>query len=326
MIITKTPYRISFFGGGTDLKIWYEENEGFILSTSINKYCTLVVRELEPSIPYNFRVVWRELEEENNINKIKHPIIREAIKQFPKTNKLSVYHEGDLSSNSGIASSSAFTCGILKALNELNQVEITKRELVKQAIFLEREILNEAGGIQDQIATGFGGFNYIKIGKNGDFCLNPVQISNENLQNLQNHLMLFFTGIKRNASTISAEQINNTKIRQQDLTEIAKMPLLGLKMIESTNPDFEGFGKLLHEGWLLKKNLSSKISNNIIDNIYDLAIRNGALGGKLLGAGGGGFIIIFAKPEHQKQIANALTEYDHIPFAFEEKGCHLFKI
>ena len=324
MIITKTPYRISFFGGGTDLKEWYSENGGFILSTSINKYCNLIIRKLEPSISYNFRVIWKEIEQEDNVNKIKHPIVREAIKLFGLQNKLSVYHEGDLPGNSGIASSSAFACGIIKALKFLNNEEISKKDLAKQAILIEREILQEAGGIQDQIATSFGGFNYIEIKQSGDFNVKPVDISPKVLKRLQKNMLFVFTGIQRNSAEHSTSKQDNIKNKKQDLLEMSKMPLMALKMLEDEN--FEDFGRLLHETWLLKRELASKISNNIIDDIYDKAMKNGALGGKLLGAGGGGFVLLFAKPENHQNIKNELSNFHFVDFEFENKGCHLLSL
>lgn len=321
MIITKTPYRISFFGGGTDLKEWYQENGGHILSTSINKYCNLIVRDINPCIPYNFRILWKEIEEIESVNKIKHPIVREAIKLFGMDRKLSIYHEGDLPGNSGIASSSAFSCGIVSALNSLNGTELSKKEVVQWAIKIEREILLESGGIQDQIATGYGGFNYIKIEQNGDFYVNPVNANPDLIKNLQSHLMLFYTGIQRFSSDVSVSKSNNLQNKKQDLTEMSKMPLMALQMLQNQN--FEDFGKLLHETWLLKKGLSTKVSNDLIDDMYEVGMKNGALGGKLLGAGGGGFVLFFAKPENHEKIAKALENFYLINFEFENKGCHL---
>jgi len=319
MIVTKTPYRISFFGGGTDYPVWYEKFGGDILSTTINHYCYITLKDLSPFFDYKYRVIWRNLDLAKTIDEIKHPVVREVLKKFNITKNLNIHYDGDLPARSGIGSSSAFTCGFIKTIYTLLNTDIDKKQLALEAIDLEQNILKENIGIQDQIATAFGGLNHIKIKKDGDFVVNPISLKNKDFALLQEHMLLFFTGLTREASDIAAEQISQTKKKEHELLKIQEMAIEALKILNQQNIDFDSFGKLLHESWMLKKSLTNKISNNQIDYLYDTAKNNGAIGGKLLGAGGGGFLLIYAKPENHQKIRDSL-QLMNVPFTFSDRG------
>jgi D-glycero-alpha-D-manno-heptose-7-phosphate kinase len=322
MIITKSPYRISFFGGGTDYHTWYQEHGGAFLSTSIDKYVYITLRKMKPFFNHKYHVVWRQIEQTLTIDEIQHPVVREAFRLYNTQNeRLSLHYEGDLPGQSGIGSSSAFTCAIIQAMHALFNKHVTKFDIAKQAIHLERDILKEAVGVQDQIATAVGGFNHVTIDTNGNFAIHPLVLTQDVIDTLTSHMLLFFTGLQRNASEIASEQISSSPItKKNELHTMAEMVGEGVKILLGEKVDYQSFGKLLHESWLLKRGLTSKITNNIIDDIYSKALNNGAIGGKLLGAGGGGFMLIFAEPHTHKAILNALSELLYIPFQFEDEG------
>jgi D-glycero-alpha-D-manno-heptose-7-phosphate kinase len=318
MIITKTPYRISFFGGGTDYHTWYENHGGSVLSTSINHYSYIIIRSLPKFFDYNYKISWREIEYVNSFEEIKHPVVRESFRKYLPNSFVSLHHEADLPARSGLASSSAFACGLIKAIYKFKNEDISSEELAKKAIEMERDILKENVGVQDQIATSFGGFNHVIINKDGSFKVNPVNASGEAISGLESHMLLFFTGITRLASEIAGEQIKTANQKITELTRMNEMVKEGMELAKKAR--FEDFGKLLHESWLLKRALSAKISNNTIDEIYNSALSNGAMGGKLLGAGGGGFMLIFAKPENHSRIRKTLGNLIEIPFKFSKTG------
>jgi len=323
MIITKTPYRISFFGGGTDYHAWYEEFGGQVLSTTINHYCWISIRELSPFFDYNYRVAWRHLDIAKNINDIKHPVVKALLKEFNIKQHLNIHYDGDLPAQSGIGSSSAFACGFIKAIYQLQNLNISTKELAKAAINLEKNILKENVGIQDQIATAFGGLNHIKIKKSGDFTVNKIKAAPASIESLQDHLLLFSTGIFRDASDIAGDQIKKVKKNKNELFRISEMVDEGIEILKAKDFNADSFGKLLHDSWILKKGLSSKISMDVIDDAYNAAISSGAIGGKLLGAGGGGFLLIYAKPQNHKKIISTLHKLTLVPFRFSDKGAEL---
>lgn len=322
MIITKSPYRISFFGGGTDYHTWYEKHGGAFLSTSIDKYCYVTLRRMKPFFEHKYRVVWRKIEEVVDIDLIEHPIVREAFRLYHCENeRLSLHYEGDLPGRSGIGSSSAFTCAVIQAVHALKEIRFTKTDIAKKAIHLEREVLKEAVGIQDQIAAAIGGFNKVMISQNGHFTVQPMMISQEVISTLEKHMLLFFTGLQRTASEVAAEQIQTAPVQKEnELKRMAEMVDEAQNILFADDIDYRLFGKLLHESWLLKRSLTSKISNSAIDAFYQKALNSGAIGGKLLGAGGGGFMLIFAEPDAHEAIRNALSDLLHIPFSFESDG------
>lgn len=320
MIITRTPLRISFFGGGTDYPVWYKENGGAVLSTTINKYCYINCRYLPPFFNYKYRIRYVEREETQTIDDIKHNSVRECLKFANIDSGIEMVHTSDIPARSGVGSSSAFTAGFLQALNALNGRMITKRQLAHDAINVEHNLIKENVGAQDQVAVVFGGLNRIDFGGDDDFSVSPITITKEKTELLQNHLMLFFSGFSRNASDIAAEQIKKTSALKNELREMKGMVDKAVEILNSDSCDIKEFGKLLHESWKIKRGLTHMISSNEIDAIYETARRAGALGGKLLGAGGGGFVLIFAEPEIQSGIKEKLKDTLYVPFRFEKLG------
>ena len=309
MIISRTPYRISFFGGGTDFKEWYSEHGGRILSTTINHYCYITCRHLPPFFEERTRLIWSKIESVLTLEDLTHPAGREVLK-YLNEDAVEVMHSGDLPARSGLGSSSAFTVGLLNAVHALKGNQVEREQLVLEAIKIERDILKENVGIQDQVACAIGGFNKTTILPNGEFRIDAMEASEE----FQSHFLLFFTGIVRNSSDIAREQIKEIQNKTKELKEMASM------VDSAMRGSMEDFGRLLHESWLIKRTLSKSISTEFIDDIYQRGIRAGAIGGKLLGAGGGGFILFFAKPEQHGAIKKALDFLLHVPFKFESEG------
>ena len=322
MIISKTPFRISFFGGGTDYPVWYEEHGGAVLSTSIDKYCYITVRYLPPFFEHKYRIVYSIVEGVKNISEIKHPVVRELLKYFNIEKGLEVHHDGDLPARSGLGSSSAFTVGMLNSLYALKGNIISKYELAKQAINVERNILKENVGSQDQVAVACGGFNKITFYKDHSFRVEPMTLQKERILQLEKHLMLIFTGFSRFASDIAAEQIKNTCERKKELNAMKQMVDHAVEILNGGR-DIAEFGKLLNESWQIKKCLSSKISSRELDDLYENALKHGAIGGKLLGAGGGGFMLLFVRPECREKLSDSLKEYLEVKFSFDNEGSQI---
>jgi len=322
MIISRTPFRISFFGGGTDYPVWYKKNGGVVLSTTINKYCYIVLRYFPPFFSNKHRIVWSQIELVNNVNKIQHPVVKVVLK-FLKINKgIEIHHIGDLPAKTGLGSSSAFTVGLLNSLYALNGSIFSKERLAKEAIHIERDILKENVGSQDQMAVAYGGFNKIYFNGNDEFKVEPIIVTRDRISQLENHLMLYFTGFSRIASEVAKDQIKNTPQKSKELTLMYQMVDEAIDILKGKRSILE-FGKLLNESWQIKKTLSDKISNSEIDNIYEKALRAGAVGGKLLGAGGGGFMIFFVAPENQPKVRKALKGLLEVPFNFEKDGSQI---
>lgn len=320
MIITRTPFRISFFGGGTDYPIWYKKNGGSVLSTSINKYCYITCRPLPPFFDYKYRVAYSKLETSKNTKNIEHPSVRELLNFVDLKNiGVSISYDADLPARSGLGSSSAFTVGLLNALHGLKGQIRNKYQLAMDAIHVEQKLIKENVGSQDQVIAAYGGLNRIDFANGGDITVLPITISQKRLKELQDSLMIFFTGFSRNASDIAAEQIKMTLTKNNELKLMHQMVDQALEILNS-NQNINKFGELLHESWQIKRQLTPKISNPAIDKIYETAIKTGATGGKLLGAGGGGFMLIFAQPKYQKKIRQKLGKLIHVPFAFENSG------
>jgi D-glycero-alpha-D-manno-heptose-7-phosphate kinase len=320
MIISRTPYRISFFGGGTDYHTWYQAHGGAVLSTTINHYCYLTCRYLPPFFKEKSRIVWSQIEKVMDNAEIEHPAVRAVLDYVANDdNGVEISHSGDLPARAGLGSSSAFTVGLLNAMNALQGRMSNKRELACEAVHVEREVLKENVGVQDQIATAYGGFNRITILQNGDFAVEPVILPAARLEELQSHFLLFFTGVSRTASDVAKEQVKVIATKQQELKAMRAL------VDEATNVVLHGanlldFGRLLHESWQLKRSLSSHISPAFVDDIYVKARKVGALGGKLLGAGGGGFMLFFAPPSQHESIRRALSNLLWVPFQFETGG------
>lgn len=324
MIISKTPYRISFFGGGTDYPAWYLKEGGAVLSTTIDKYCYISCRFLPPFFNIKHRVVWSHIETVSTISEILHPAVREGLRflDFDDSVGLEIHHQGDLPARTGIGSSSSFTVGLIKALTALRGQLVGKHDLALKAIELEQNILKENVGSQDQVAAAYGGFNVIHLFQNGDIRVEPVTIPVSRISELESRLLLFYTGTSRVASEIAANIIANFQNRQAVLHQMRCMVDQALSILNS-HENLDSFGKLLHENWMLKRELSSEVTTPLIDDIYKTAIENGALGGKLLGAGNTGFIVFYVPPEKQASVKQALSAYLHVPFKFENEGSTL---
>jgi len=322
MIISRTPFRISFFGGGTDYPIWYRENGGAVLATTINKYCYITCRYLPPFFEHKSRILWSLIERVKDTAEIQHPAVRETLTFMNIKEGVEIHHDGDLPARSGLGSSSSFTVGILHALYALKGIMPSKRQLALDAIHIEQERLKENVGSQDQISAAFGGFNRIDFGVENDFRVSPIILPKERLQFLQDYLMFFFTGLSRTASEIAGAQIKATPQKKQELNTMYQMVDEAVNLLIS-NADLSEFGKLLHETWQLKRSLTDHISTPQIDEIYETARRAGAIGGKLLGAGGGGFIIFFVRPEEQHKVKEVLKHLLYVPFRFESSGSQI---
>jgi len=320
MVISRTPFRISFFGGGTDYPVWYKENRGAVLSTTINKYCYISCRYLPPFFDYKYRIRYSLREETHSIFQIKHPSARECLKFLNISKGIEMMHTSDIPAQSGIGSSSAFTVGFLNALYALIGKMVTKRQLSRDAINIEQNLIKENVGSQDQVAAAFGGFNKIEFGGEKGFYVYPITITKKKMDLLQDYLMLFFTGFSRNASDIASEQIKNTPRKKKELQAMKEMVEEAVKILNRESNDIEDFGKLLHESWKIKRTLTDFISTSKIDEIYETGLSAGALGGKLLGAGGGGFIMFFAHPEDQPLIKERLKDFLYVPFRFDNLG------
>lgn len=322
MIITRTPYRISFFGGGTDHPIWYEKNGGAVLSASINKYCYISCRFLPPFFKHKHRIVYSEQENVNHINDIDHPSVRECMRYTKQKQGLEIHHDGDLPAMSGLGSSSSFTVGLLHALSGLNGEMKTKLQLALDAIHVEQNMIKENVGSQDQTIAAFGGFNKIDFGEDKKISVTPITISPDRFNEFQSHLLLFFTDFSRKASDIEAEKLKNFKDKNKELQAITAMVQEGVDILRSKE-DIGNFGKLLGESWKLKRSLAPVVSTSKIDAIYETGVKAGAIGGKLLGAGGGGFMLFFAPPEKHKKIKAKLNRFLNVPFSIDYSGSQI---
>jgi D-glycero-alpha-D-manno-heptose-7-phosphate kinase len=320
MIITRTPFRVSFFGGGTDYPAWYREHGGSVLSTSINRYCYITCRRLPPFFDHKHRIVYSIIESVKNNHDIVHPSVRNVFEWANVTDGLEIHHDGDLPARSGLGSSSSFTVGLLHALTALKGEIITKEKLAMNAIHIEQNLIKENVGSQDQISAAFGGFNRIDFKFNDTFEVSPIVLPSEKRKELSNHLMLIFSGFSRLASTIAKSQIDNIKNKHNELKMMQSMVSEAIKILQNKNEPIESFGKLLDESWRYKRSLSDRVSSPEIDELYNVALRAGAIGGKILGAGGGGFLLLFAKPEIQPKIKILLNNLIHVPFDFEDDG------
>lgn len=322
MIISRTPFRISFFGGGSDYPGYYKESGGAVLSVSIDKFCYISCRLLPPFFDHKYLIVYTKRETVDKISDIQHPSVRETIRFMKENRGLSIHHEGDLPARTGIGSSSAFTVGLLNALHALKGKIVSKKQLALEAIHIEQNMIKENVGSQDQVIAAFGGLNKIEFRKDSNIEVTPITISTDKLNFLQKHLMLFFTGFSRISSEVAAEHIKAIPRKKRDLKLMHSMVDEAVGIL-NTHKNFDDFGKLLHENWNLKRSLTGKVSNPYIDDIYQTARSAGAIGGKLLGAGGGGFMIFFAKPQQQNKIREKLKNLLCAPFKFEYSGSQI---
>jgi len=323
MIISRTPFRISFFGGGTDYPVWYKQHGGAVLATSINKYSYITCRNLPPFFDYKYRILYSKTELTKNIADIQHPAVHATLDFMDIHQGLEIHHDGDLPARSGLGSSSSFTVGLLHVLYAQKGKVVTKRRLALDAIHIEQDILKENVGAQDQTSAAFGGFNKIEFGGEQQIQVRPITINQKKCHLLQDHLMLFFTGFSRFASEIACEQIKKTPDKQIELRKMQEMVDDAINILNGGDSDISDFGKLLHDSWTIKRNLTDKISTPEIDNIYNTARESGAIGGKLLGAGGGGFILFFVEPERQPAVRESLKNLLYVPFKFDTTGSQI---
>ncbi len=329
MIISKTPYRISFFGGGSDYPEWYLKNGGTVISSTINKYIYISCRELPPYFDHKHRIVYSIVEEVKKIEEIKHRVVKYAIKNILKKKNsklgLEIHYDGDFPSRTGMGSSSSFVVGLLNVLNNFFNTNVSKKFLADQSINLEQNILKEVVGSQDQIASSFGGFNEITFNKSGTYKISPLITQKKDLEKLENNLMLVFAGVRENSRTaneIAKTFVNKlTNEKKKNILEIIQHTKVAKKLLKSKN--FNEFGELLNETWKLKKDLSSYVSNSKINDIYDYGIKCGATGGKLLGAGGSGFFLFYVPKANKNFFNKKFKNFIKVPFKFEKKGTRI---
>ncbi|MHC1729355.1 MAG: kinase [Syntrophobacteraceae bacterium] len=325
MVITKTPYRISFFGGGTDYPKWYMKEGGAVLSTTIDKYCYITCRIFPAYFNVKFRIVWSHIENACSVSEILHPAVREGIRYIglDKMNGdcLEIHHNGDLPARSGMGSSSTFAVGLIKALKAMRSEMIGKHELALKAMELEQDILRENVGSQDQVAAAYGGLNIIRFSSKGRIQVEPVIISPSRIAEIEARLMLFYTGSSRLSSEVAGEVIASLDKKQEIIHKMGSLVEPACSIL--INGNLDDFGRMLHENWQLKRSISDVVSNPTIDSIYDRAMKNGALGGKLLGAGSTGFMLFYVPPEKQKKVRDALGGFIHVPFKIEGQGSQI---
>lgn len=318
MIITKTPFRMSFFGGGTDLPQFFEKYRGAVLSTSFDKYVYVTVRHLPRFFEYTTELIYSKSERISKLDDMEHPMVRNAMKML-NMKELHIAYDADLPARTGLGTSSTFAVGLLNAFYCLKGEYRSKKQLADDAIYLERTLCNEAGGWQDQIAAAFGGFNRINFGSNG-YHVNPVIIKPERKKQLNENLMLFFTGFKRYSAEIQKSTVCSIGDTQKQLFRMLDLVDEAQCILENNESDLDEFGKLLDATWRLKRQTGSKVSTGSIDVLYEKGIKAGALGGKLLGAGGGGFLLFYVRPDKQESVRNALSDLMEVPFEFERSG------
>ena len=322
MIISRTPFRISFFGGGTDYPAWYLKHGGAVLSTTFDKYCYITCRELPPFFDHKYRIAYSVVENAKNISDIKHPAARAVLQEMGFDRGLEIHVDADLPARSGLGSSSSFVVGLLNSLYALKGQRLSRDFLAHEAIRIEQEVIGESVGSQDQTAAAYGGFNVIHFQQDGGLKVTPIILAADRKQLLNNHLMLFFTGFSRIASEIAKDKIANLDKKVNELQRMRRMVDEALDIL-SNDRDICLFGELLHTAWACKQSLSDKVSSSQIDTIYETARKAGAIGGKLLGAGGGGFMLLFVKPENHSQVREALQGFVHVPFQFEATGSQI---
>lgn len=319
MIITRTPFRISFFGGGTDYPTWFQQHGGVVVATTIDKYCYISCRYLPPFFEHKYRIVYSRIENVVDPAEIQHPAVRAVLQHMGCKNGLEIHHDGDLPARSGLGSSSSFTVGLLNVLKALEGRYISNDELATLAIRIEQDVIEENVGSQDQISAAYGGFNRIEFLRDGGFRVDPIILQKDRLESFQDNLMLFFTGFSRIASEIAKSKIDNIRHRQAELMRMKEMADESISILNGSG-SLDVFGHLLDQGWQYKKSLSDKVSTAEIDQMYAAAREAGALGGKLLGAGGGGFMLFFVRPEDQPRVRERLSKLIHVPFRFENSG------
>lgn len=322
MIVSRTPFRISLFGGGTDYPSWSREHGGAVLATSIDKYCYLTCRYLPPFFEHRYRVVYSKIENCHTIDEISHPAAREVLRFMQMDRGVEIHHDGDLPARSGMGSSSAFTVGLLHALYALKGRMPSKHQLAMESIRVEQEMVKETVGSQDQVMAAYGGLSYVLFHPNGEITVRPMALAYDRVRELNAHLMLFYTGIKRTAAEVAKSYVDQISEKQRQLHRLRQMVDESIAILNNGN-DLSAFGDLLHDAWLAKRSLSAHVTNSDVDDIYEAARAAGARGGKLTGAGGGGFMLLFAPPSRHEAIRQRLNKLLHVPFEFEFNGSQI---
>ena len=322
MIISRTPYRISFFGGGTDYPGWYLKHGGSVLATAIDKYCYITCRYLPPFFEHRNRIVYSKIESVSSIDEIQHPAVRETLRFLNIERGIEIHHDGDLPARSGMGSSSSFTVGLLNSLYALKGIMPSKHQLLTESLHIEQNMIKETVGSQDQTLAAYGGFNHVNFMQNGDVSVRPVIMNAEAMHHFNDHLMLFYTGIKRTAADVADSYVPNIEDKKRQLRIMKDLVEEALTVL-GRGGDFTEFGTLLHEAWQAKRSLSARVSNTQVDDMYEAALTAGALGGKITGAGGGGFMLLFVPPERQNNVRETLKTQIHVPFRIDNTGSQI---
>jgi D-glycero-alpha-D-manno-heptose-7-phosphate kinase len=322
MVISRTPFRISFLGGGSDYPAWYRQHGGSVLGSSIDKYCYLTVRYLPPFFEHRLRVVYSKIETCHSIDEIQHPVVRCVLRELDERRGVEIHHDGDLPARSGMGSSSAFTVGLLHAMHALRGQMLSKRDLAMASIHLEQEVLRETVGSQDQVLAAYGGLNHVTFARNGEITVRPVTVTRDRIQELNARLMLFYTGIARTASEVAQTYVTALDTKLQQMDTLSQMVEEGIAILTSGG-DLLPFGRLLHDAWTIKRELGARVSNADVERIYEDARAAGAAGGKLMGAGGGGFMLLFVEPARREAVRQALANLVYVPVQLEFSGSQI---
>lgn len=320
MIISRTPFRVSLFGGGTDLPLWYRRHGGAVLGMAINKYTYLTLRRLPPFFEHKHRIVYSRIEQVREISEIEHPAVRAVFDEVGVSEGLEIHNDADLPARSGLGSSSAFTVGLLNVLAAQRGVRMSKQQLALEAIRIEQDVIGEAVGSQDQIWAAYGGFNRIDFQADGSFDVRPVVMPSQRMDALLGSLMLFFTGFSRFAAQIEHKKMENLEQKEKQLHEIRGLVDEAEAILCQPDRSLDELGGLLHEGWMRKRSLADGVSTGSIDEIYDAALGAGAIGGKLLGAGGGGFILFYVPPEKRQSVRKRLSSLIEVDLGIDRTG------
>jgi D-glycero-alpha-D-manno-heptose-7-phosphate kinase len=320
MIISRTPFRVSLFGGGTDYPKWFREHGGTVFGFAINKYCYISMRPLPPFFEHRHRIVYSEVENVKELEEIRHPAVRGVLMDQGVDVGLEIHYDGDLPARSGLGSSSSFTVGLINSLAALKGDKMEPKALAEEAIRIEQQVIEEHVGSQDQIWAAYGGINRIDFHKNGGFEVKPANISSARQEELLGQLLLFFTGLSRFASEIAKKQIDNIDNRKKHLNSMAGMVDEALSILQSDSHSLREIGKLLHESWFLKRELADNVTTPEVDDFYQAARDAGAIGGKLLGAGGGGFMLLFVEPDKQAAVKEKFQDLIQVSFGIDEAG------
>jgi D-glycero-alpha-D-manno-heptose-7-phosphate kinase len=323
MIITSTPLRVSFFGGGTDYPVWYRENGGSVLATAIDKRCYITCRRLPPFFEYHSRLSYSKVENVIRNEAIEHPSVRACLQFLAITEGVEIHHVADLPARTGLGTSSAFTVGLLLGLYALKEQMRDKHSLATDAIHVEQDLIQEAVGSQDQVSAAYGGFNRINFQTDGGIGVQRILTSQIRLAELEQHLALYFTGFSRTASEVATQQLKITPHKKKELGAMLQLVDEAEAIVANSHRPLAEFGRLLHESWQIKRSLTQQISNANIDEIYEAGLSAGALGGKLLGAGGGGFMLFFVPPERREALRMRLKKLLCVPFRFSDRGSHV---